>query len=144
VRVLEYIEARLSDRLDLRVLSKEVGISPFHFAALFRKAVGATPHGHVQHLRMEAAKAMLRDTDNSTLQIAYPADSEAHLILPPPSVGNSRKALQNTDPLTTASALFFINSTARRWLVMRHCVRKPVAVAEPRASRTVSEIQEVV
>jgi AraC family transcriptional regulator len=70
VRVLEYIEAHLSDRLDLRVLSREAGISPFHFAALFSKAVGASPHRHVQHLRLEAAKAMLRDTDKSTLDIA--------------------------------------------------------------------------
>jgi AraC family transcriptional regulator len=70
VRVLEYIEAHLSERLDLRVLAKEAGISPFHFAALFNKAVGATPHRHVQHLRMQAAKAMLRDTDKSILDIA--------------------------------------------------------------------------
>jgi AraC family transcriptional regulator len=70
VRVMEYIEAHLSERLDLRVLAKEAGISPFHFAALFTKAVGATPHRHVQHLRMQAAKAMLRDTDKSILDIA--------------------------------------------------------------------------
>jgi AraC family transcriptional regulator len=70
VRILEYIEAHLSERLDLRVLAKEAGISPFHFAALFSKAVGATPHRHVQHLRMQAAKAMLRDTDKSILDIA--------------------------------------------------------------------------
>ena len=70
VRVLEYIGAHLSDRLDLRILSREAGISPFHFAALFTKAVGATPHRHVQHLRMEAAKAMLRDTDKTILDIA--------------------------------------------------------------------------
>jgi len=70
IRVLEYIEAHLSDRLDLRVLSREAGISTFHFAALFSKAMGATPHRHVQHLRMEAARSMLRDTDKSTLEIA--------------------------------------------------------------------------
>jgi AraC family transcriptional regulator len=70
VRVLEYIEAHFSERLDLRVLSKEAGISPFHFATLFRKAVGETPHRHVQHVRMEAAKAMLRDTEKAVLEIA--------------------------------------------------------------------------
>ena len=70
VRVLEYIDAHLSDRLDLRVLSREAGISPFHFAALFTKAVGATPHRHVRHLRLVAAKAMLRDTDKSILDVA--------------------------------------------------------------------------
>ena len=70
VRVLEYVEAHLSERLDLRVLAREAGISPFHFAALFTKTVGATPHRHVQHLRMQAAKAMLRDTDKTILDIA--------------------------------------------------------------------------
>jgi AraC family transcriptional regulator len=70
IRVLEYIEAHLSDRLDLRVLAREAGISPFHFAALFSKAVGATPHRHVLHLRMEVARSMLRDTDKSILEIA--------------------------------------------------------------------------
>jgi AraC family transcriptional regulator len=70
VRVLEYVEAHLSERLDLRVLAKEAGISPFHFAALFTKAVGATPHRHVQHLRMQTAKAMLCDTDKTIFDVA--------------------------------------------------------------------------
>ena len=70
LRVLEYIQAHLADRLDLRVLSREAGISPFHFAALFRKAIGATPHKHVQYLRMQTAQYMLRDTDKSILDIA--------------------------------------------------------------------------
>jgi len=70
VRVLEYIEAHLSERLDLRVLAKEAGISPFHFAVLFTKAVGATPHRHVRHLRMQVSKAMLRDTDKTVLDVA--------------------------------------------------------------------------
>jgi AraC family transcriptional regulator len=69
-RVLEYVDAHLSERLDLHVLSREAGISPFHFAALFSKAVGETPHRHVQHLRMQAARSMLRETDKSTLEIA--------------------------------------------------------------------------
>ena len=70
IRVLEYINAHLYDRLDLRALSNEAGISTFHFAALFKRAVGTTPHRHVLHLRMEAAKSMLRETDKSTLGIA--------------------------------------------------------------------------
>jgi AraC family transcriptional regulator len=68
--VLEYIDAHLADRLDLGTLSKEAGISPFHFAALFKRAVGATPHRHVLHLRTEAARSMLRETSKSTLDIA--------------------------------------------------------------------------
>jgi AraC family transcriptional regulator len=70
IRVLEYIDAHLSDHLDLQVLSREAGISQFHFAALFRKAVGTSPHRHVLHLRMQAARSMLCHTDKSALEIA--------------------------------------------------------------------------
>jgi AraC family transcriptional regulator len=70
VRVLEYIEAHLDERLSLNVLAEEAAVSKFHFVTVFTKSVGATPHRHVRHLRMEAAAAMLRDTDKSVLEIA--------------------------------------------------------------------------
>lgn len=70
VRVLEYIEAHLGERLSLDVLAEEAAVSKFHFASVFSKSVGATPHRHVQHLRMAAAAGMLRDTDKSVLDIA--------------------------------------------------------------------------
>ena len=70
VRVLEYIDAHLSDHLDLRALSREAGISQFHFAALFRKAVGRSPHQHILHLRLQAARSMLCHTDRSAFEIA--------------------------------------------------------------------------
>jgi len=70
VRVLEYIEAHLDERLSLDVLAEEAAVSKFHFASVFSKSVGATPHRHVQHLRMEAAAGMLRDTDKCVLEIA--------------------------------------------------------------------------
>jgi AraC family transcriptional regulator len=70
VRVLEYIEAHLDERLSLDVLAEEAAVSKFHFVSVFSKSVGATPHRHVQHLRMEAAAGMLRDTDKSVLEIA--------------------------------------------------------------------------
>lgn len=70
VRVLGYIDAHLSDNLDLRALSREAGISQFHFAALFRKAVGRSPHQHILHLRLQAARSMLCETDKSAFEIA--------------------------------------------------------------------------
>jgi AraC family transcriptional regulator len=70
VRVLEYIEAQLGERLSLDVLAEEAAVSKFHFASVFSKSVGATPHQHVQHLRMQASAAMLRETDKSILEIA--------------------------------------------------------------------------
>jgi AraC family transcriptional regulator len=70
VRVLEYIEAHLDERLSLDVLAREAAVSKFHFASVFSKSVGATPHRHVQHLRILAGAGMLRDTDKSVLEIA--------------------------------------------------------------------------
>jgi AraC family transcriptional regulator len=70
VRVLEYIEAHLGGRLSLDVLAQEAAVSKFHFASVFSKSVGATPHRHVQQLRMQAAAGMLCDTDKSVLEIA--------------------------------------------------------------------------
>ena len=70
VRVLEYIEAHLDERLSLDVLAEEAAVSKFHFASVFSKSVGVTPHRHVQHQRMEAGAGMLRDTDKSVLEIA--------------------------------------------------------------------------
>ncbi|WP_114208498.1 helix-turn-helix domain-containing protein [Acidisarcina polymorpha] len=70
VRVLEYIDTHLSDHLDLRALSREAGISQFHFAALFRKAVGRSPHQHILHLRLQAARSMLCRKDKSAFEIA--------------------------------------------------------------------------
>jgi AraC family transcriptional regulator len=70
VRVLEYIEAHLDERLSLDVLAEEAAVSKFHFVSVFSKSVGATPHRHVQHVRMQAAAGMLRETDKSILEIA--------------------------------------------------------------------------
>jgi AraC family transcriptional regulator len=47
VRVLEYMEAHLGEHLSLDVLAAEAAVSKFHFASLFSKSVGATPHRHV-------------------------------------------------------------------------------------------------
>ena len=70
IRVLQYIDAHLSENLGLRTLSREAGISQFHFAALFRKAVGKSPHRHILHLRLQAARSMLCHTDRSAFVIA--------------------------------------------------------------------------
>ena len=70
-RVLEYVEAHVSDRLDLEVLAREAGISHFHFLALFNKAVGTTPQRYIQQFRMQIAKTMLLSTEKRVLDIAF-------------------------------------------------------------------------
>ncbi len=69
-RVIEYIEANVAKKLDLAALSKEAGVSPFHFSALFSKAVGTTPRRYVQDFRMQIARTMLVSTRKTVFEIA--------------------------------------------------------------------------
>jgi len=68
--VRDYVEGRLSDTLSLDDLASVAHISSFHFARLFKSATRETPHDFVTRIRMERAKALLRDTDWPVLKIA--------------------------------------------------------------------------
>jgi AraC family transcriptional regulator len=61
-RVLEYIESNLARTLTLRELANINGLSTYHFARMFKTAMGVTPHRYVLERRVERAKAMLRTT----------------------------------------------------------------------------------
>ncbi|RUV28824.1 AraC family transcriptional regulator, partial [Mesorhizobium sp. M1A.T.Ca.IN.004.03.1.1] len=43
-RVFDFIEARIAAEISLHDLAAEACLSPFHFARMFRKATGLTPH----------------------------------------------------------------------------------------------------
>lgn len=59
-RLSDLIHQQLGSKLSLRRLAQEVGLSPHHFARLFKATYGTTPHHHVQTLRIEAAVEALR------------------------------------------------------------------------------------
>jgi len=69
-RVLEYLEHQHREDVSNQQLAEVAGISPFHFARLFKRKVGCTPHQYVQRLRMQSARKMLRGTDLSVLAVA--------------------------------------------------------------------------
>jgi AraC family transcriptional regulator len=72
-RVLDFIDENLSEDLRLATLASVAGISPHHFAELFRKSVGDSPHRYVMGQRVERAKRMLRFADTSIAEIALAA-----------------------------------------------------------------------
>src|ERR1051325_3847523 len=51
-------------------LARESGVSEAHFARSFKEAFGAPPHRYLLTRRIERAKALLRDTDRSIIDIA--------------------------------------------------------------------------
>src|SRR5205823_1291244 len=60
-RARRMIQQQFSDELTLVSLSREAGMSPFHFARLFRDLVGTPPHRYLRNIRLERAHSMLRD-----------------------------------------------------------------------------------
>ena len=69
-RASEYVEAHLGDDLSLAALSEAIGLSPYHFARLFRASTGLSPHQYVIRRRVERARQLLSSTDRTLAAIA--------------------------------------------------------------------------
>ena len=71
-RVTAYIDANLHRGLQLAELSAVVHMSPFHFARLFKRSTGVSPHRFLVRRRIDQARARLA---TETLAIAAVARS---------------------------------------------------------------------
>src|SRR5882724_330512 len=69
-RIKELVQAKIEDDLSLDEMAQSVGLSTAHFARMFRKSTGQTPHQFVLRQRLERAKAMLRAPDARVLDVA--------------------------------------------------------------------------
>jgi AraC family transcriptional regulator len=69
-RIKELIRAKMEDDLGLDEMAQSVGLSTAHFARMFRRSTGETPHQFVLRQRLERAKAMLRVPEARVLDVA--------------------------------------------------------------------------
>jgi AraC family transcriptional regulator len=69
-RIKELVRAKIEDDLSLDEMAESVGLSTAHFARMFRKSAGETPHQFVLRQRLERAKALLRAADARVLDVA--------------------------------------------------------------------------
>jgi AraC family transcriptional regulator len=69
-RIKELVHAKMDDDLSLDEMAQSVGLSTAHFARMFRKSTGETPHQFVVRQRLERAKAMLRAPAARVLDVA--------------------------------------------------------------------------
>ena len=69
-RVKEFVHAKMEDELSLHDLAQSVGLNTAHFAEMFRKSTGETPHQFVLRVRVERAKEMLRSAEMRVLDVA--------------------------------------------------------------------------
>lgn len=76
-RVTDYIRANLAGDMAISELAAQAGLSSFHFARVFRRETGETPHRFVARLRLEEAARLLRATNQTVLQIAIAVGFES-------------------------------------------------------------------
>ncbi len=69
-RVTEYIEINLDRALRLAELSALVHMSPYHFARLFKRSTGTSPHRFVVRRRIDRATTLLAVQDFPIYKIA--------------------------------------------------------------------------
>lgn len=69
-RARALIDASLAEGLTLEELAEEAGVSRSHFARRFRAETGVSPHRYQSIQRVEKAKAMLRESQMSLVDIA--------------------------------------------------------------------------
>lgn len=67
---LDYIDAHLSNALQLEELANGLDMSRYHFCRLFRESVGTTPYQYILRQRVERAKQLLRRQELSLVDIA--------------------------------------------------------------------------
>jgi len=60
-RVSDFVNKNLDGKLTLENLSREAGLSPFHFQRAFKKALGISPRQFVEARRLERVKRSLND-----------------------------------------------------------------------------------
>jgi len=68
-RAVELMHAHLGRDLPLGELARAAHLSPFHFARLFKKLTGATPHAYLASLRAARAQTLLAETDLSVTEV---------------------------------------------------------------------------
>mgnify|MGYP001802346857 CR=1 FL=1 len=71
LRAIDFIQAGLANDLSLTAMAATAGMSPAHFARVFKSATGASPLQYVIAQRIARAPAQLRTPRLPVAEIAY-------------------------------------------------------------------------
>lgn len=78
-RAIEFMHDNCARDLPLTEIAGQAFLSAFHFARLFKKITGSTPHAYLAMLRIERARRMLAETDLPITEVGalvgYPGQS---------------------------------------------------------------------
>ena len=68
-RAIEFMSDNCGRELGLAEIAEAAYLSEFHFARLFKKITGATPHAYLASLRIERARRLLAESDLSIADV---------------------------------------------------------------------------
>jgi AraC family transcriptional regulator len=68
-RSIEFMHDNCGRELSLSEIATSAYLSEFHFARLFKKLSGMTPHAYLALLRIERARRLLAETDMSIIEV---------------------------------------------------------------------------
>ncbi len=68
-RAVELMHAQLHEDVPLEEMAAAAYLSPFHFARLFKKVTGTSPHAYLAALRLARAQTLLATTDLSITEV---------------------------------------------------------------------------
>ncbi|HWS64548.1 MAG TPA: AraC family transcriptional regulator [Steroidobacteraceae bacterium] len=68
--ILGFIQRHLADSIQVEDLANTACLSPYHFARLFKRAIGQSPHLYITAQRMQRAKEVLSDSDLPLVDVA--------------------------------------------------------------------------
>ena len=69
-RAIEFMHDNCEKELKLSEIARAAFLSEFHFARMFKKITGTSPHAYLASLRIERARRLLAETDLSIAEIA--------------------------------------------------------------------------
>jgi AraC family transcriptional regulator len=72
-RVQVFVEANLARTIHLKDLAQRAGLSLAHFARAFRASAGTTPRAFIEERRIDLAKRLITESDQSLAEIAVAA-----------------------------------------------------------------------
>jgi AraC family transcriptional regulator len=80
-QVLDYIDAHLTENLQLATLAQLLDLSQFHFSRLFKQSLGISPYQYLIQQRVERAQQLLQGRDRAITDIALDCgfSSSSHL-----------------------------------------------------------------
>lgn len=69
-QAIDYIQAHLGENVSLSELANELGMSQYYFCRLFKQSTGLSPHQYLIHQRIEQAKHLLKNPDQTITFVA--------------------------------------------------------------------------